>query len=135
MTRVRSDGVMARLSRLDPLAGLAGVVALAVFLLHRWDSVLSRDLALYSYAGQQVADGVPPYVGVLNRAGPLAHLLPAIGVLAGRTLGVDEVLSMRVFYMLVSVAAVCVTYLLGRDLFASRAAGLATAATLLSFHA
>jgi 4-amino-4-deoxy-L-arabinose transferase-like glycosyltransferase len=108
---------------------------LVVFLLHRWDSVLSRDLALYSYAGQRVADGVPPYVGVLNRAGPLAHLLPAIGVLGGRALGADELLSMRVFYMLLSVAAVCVAYLLGRDVFESRLAGLATAATLLSFHA
>jgi len=121
--------------RFDPLVLVTAAVALVTFLLHGWDGVLSRDLSLYSYAGQTVADGVPPYVGVLNRAGPLAHLLPAIGVLVARTYGGDEVHAMRVFYMVVSVIAVVVAYLLGRDLFRSRIAGLATAATLLSFHA
>ncbi len=135
MSRLGRDGLAVRLRRPDPLMVIAGAVALVVFLLHRWDAVLTRDLALYSYAAQQVADGVPPYDGVLNRAGPLAHLLPAVGVVAARLVGADEVLSMRVFFMLLSVVAVCVAYLLGRRLFDSRAAGLATAATLLSFHA
>ena len=124
-----------RVRHLDPLPWVAGAVALAVFVLHRWDGFLTRDLALYSYAGQQVANGVPPYDGVLNRAGPLAHLLPAVGVLAARAAGVDELLGMRVFYMLLTVVAIAVAYLLGRDFFVSRAAGLVTAATLLSFHA
>ena len=124
-----------RWGRFDPLVLVSAAVALVTFLLHGWNGVLSRDLGLYSYAGQTVADGVPPYVGVLNRAGPLAHLLPAIGVLVARTYGGDEVHAMRVFYMVVSVIAVAVAYLLGRDVFRSRVAGLATAATLLSFHA
>lgn len=119
----------------DPLVPVSGLVALVTFLLHGWDAVLTRDLALYSYAGQTVADGSPPYVGVLNRAGPLAHLLPAIGVAVARTYGGDEVHAMRVFYMVVSVLIVPVAYLLGRDVFRSRLAGITTAATLLSFHA
>jgi hypothetical protein len=52
--------------------------------------VSSRDLAIYSYAGRQVAEGVPPYVGNLNRAGPLAHLIPAIGVAGARVGGFEE---------------------------------------------
>ena len=39
----------------------------------------------------------------------------------------------RVLFLVFSVAAVCVSYLVGRDLFASRLAGLATSATMLSF--
>ena len=43
-------------------------------------------------------------------------------------------ITMRVVFMLIATAAVCTVYLLGRDLFDSRAAGLVTAGALLSFH-
>ena len=66
---------------------LVGAVALLTYALHGVNGMLTRDLAVYSYAGQQVADGVPPYVGILNRAGPLAHAIPAIGVWIARTAG------------------------------------------------
>jgi len=123
-----------RFARLDPLVALTCVVAAAVFVLHGFDGVLSRDLGVYMYAGQQVADGVAPYAGILNRAGPLAHLLPGIGVATGRWVGADDVLSARVLFMMLSVACVGTAYVLGRDLFRSRPAGLATAATLLCFE-
>ncbi|WP_180936186.1 glycosyltransferase family 39 protein [Nocardioides ungokensis] len=123
-----------RFARLDPLVALTCVVAAAVFVLHGFDGVLSRDLGVYMYAGQQVADGVAPYAGILNRAGPLAHLLPGIGVAAGRWVGADDVLSARVLFMVLSVACVGTAYVLGRDLFRSRPAGLATAAALLCFE-
>jgi hypothetical protein len=41
---------------------------------------------------------------------------------------------MRVLFLFLTVACVGVAYLLGRDVFRSRAAGLASAAALLSFH-
>ena len=66
--------------RPDPFAGVVALGSLVVFALHGTEGMLSRDLGIYAYAGQQVADGVPPYVGVLNRAGPLAHVLPGVGV-------------------------------------------------------
>jgi hypothetical protein len=121
--------------RRDPLPALAAVVALAVYLPHGLDGYLTRDIGLYSYAGQRAAEGVPPYLGVLNRAGPLAHLIPGIGATAARVLHTDDLFTMRVLFLLLAVACVVVTYLLGRDLFRSRAAGLAAAATMLSFHA
>lgn len=123
-----------RIARVDPLLPVVAVVSLVVYTVHGFHGALTRDLGIYGYAGQQVADGVPPYLGVLNRAGPLAHVLPAVGVLAARVLGTDDVVTMRVFFMLLASAAVCVSYLLGRDLFRSRAAGVVTAAALLSFH-
>ena len=135
-TRHRAPGhpwLRGRFARFDPLVIVACAVAAAVYVLHGFDGVLSRDLGVYMYAGQQVADGVAPYVGILNRAGPLAHLLPGVGVAAGRWVGVDDVLGARVLFMLLSVACVGAAYVLGRDLFRSRPAGLATAATLLCF--
>ncbi|WP_157558947.1 ArnT family glycosyltransferase [Nocardioides sp. Soil774] len=123
-----------RLPRVDPLTFLVGVVSALVYTLHGFHGALTRDLGVYSYAGQQVADGVPPYVGILNRAGPLAHAIPGVGALVARLFGTDELVTMRVVFMLIATAAVCTIYVLGRDLLGSRAAGLVTAATLLSFH-
>ena len=107
--------------------------ALVVFLVQGFDSILTRDLALYSYGAQQTVEGVPPYVSVLNRAGPLAHLVPAVGVGAARIVGMDDILGMRLLMLLISVACVWVLYLLVRDLFHSRLAGVASAGALLTF--
>lgn len=119
--------------RTDPLTPLLGAVSLVVFWLHGFSSYLSRDLALYTYAGQHVLDGVPPYVAVLNRAGPLAHLLPAVGIAAGRAVGQSDVLGARVFYLLLAVVCVCLVHVVGRDVFGSRLAGLVSATAFLTF--
>ncbi len=125
---------MPEVIRRDPLVPVVGIVSVVVYTLHGFHGALTRDLGIYAYAGQQVADGVPPYLGVLNRAGPLAHVLPGSGALLARVAGLDDLVTMRVVFMLAAAAAVCMIYLLGRDLFDSRPAGLVTAGALLSFH-
>jgi hypothetical protein len=127
-------GPWSRLRAADPLTAVTCAVALAVYLPHGFAGYLSRDLGLYSYGGQQVAEGVPPYVGTLNRAGPLAQLIPGVGAFVARAVGADDLLGMRVLFLLLSVGCVAVAYLLGRDVFRSRAAGLACAAAILSFQ-
>lgn len=122
-----------RLGGLDWLTPVVGAVALVTYYLHGFNGNLNRDLAVYAYAGQQVADGVPPYLGILNRAGPLAHLFPGLGAVGARLVGIDDVLGMRLLFMLMAVACVCAVYLFGRDLFRSPVTGLAAAAALLSF--
>ena len=117
----------------DPGLLLVGLVSLGVFLLHGFNSGLHRDVGIYAYAGQQVAAGVPPYEGILNRAGPLAHLLPGLGVALARTSNVDDLLGMRLLFLALSVAAVCAAYAVGRQVFGSRPAGLVSAATLAAF--
>lgn len=117
---------------LDPLIPVTALVAMAVYLTHGFDGGLTRDMGVYTYGGQQVAEGVPPYVAIVNRAGPLAHLLPGIGVWAARLVSVDDVLGMRVLFMLFAVASVAAAYVLVRDVFGSRLAGLVAAAALLS---
>ena len=130
----RGAVLLARLRRVDPVGPLLGVVAAVVYALPGFNGYLSRDLALYAYAGQQVADGVAPYVGVYNRVGPLAHITPGIGALAARLVGGDDLLGMRILSLLLSAAAIWMAYLLGRDLFRSRAAGIATGAALLGIN-
>ncbi len=124
----------ARLRRLDPLVPLTGLVSLAVYLLNGFNGYLVRDLGVYAYAGQQVAEGVPPYVGILNRAGPLAHLVPGLGAWVARQVGVDDLLGMRFLFALLTAAGVSAGYVLARDVFRSRAAGVTAAATLLALR-
>lgn len=126
---------MSRRLRERDLAGPALVLAaLVVFLLHGFDNKLSRDLGIYAYGAQQVAEGVPPYVSVLNRAGPLAHLVPGVGVIVGRIVGLDDVFAMRLLMMLLSLVCVALIYRLGREVFATRAAGVVAAVTLVCFQ-
>lgn len=120
--------------RVDPLLPLICLVALAIYLPHGFAGTIGGDSALYVYGGQLVAEGVPPYVELFNRAGPMAHLLPGVGVAAARLVGGDDVIGVRVVFLLLTIAAVGLAYILGRDLFRSRWAGVATAAAMLAFN-
>lgn len=133
-TTAARNRVRGAVAAVDPLLAGCCLVALVVYLLHGFEGPLLRDSGIYAYGGQRVAEGVPPYVAIANRAGPLAHMLPGGAVAVARAVGVDDLLGIRVFYMLISVACVGLAYLLGRDLFRSRFAGVTAAATLLSFH-
>lgn len=126
--------VRERFAAIDPLLVGCCLVALVVYLLHGFDGVLTTDQGVYAYGGQWVAEGVPPYVAIANRVGPLAHLLPGGAAFVAHVVGVDDLLAMRVFFMLMAVAAVGLAYLLARDVFRSRLAGVAAAAALLSMH-
>ena len=120
-----------RLAHVDPLVPALCALATVLYVLHGFDGYLSRDLGDYAYGGQQVAEGVPPYVAVVNRAGPLAHLIPGVGAVLAQWVGADQVVGMRVFLMLFAIASIGVLYVLARDLFRSRLAGVAAAAMLL----
>ncbi|MBO0846716.1 MAG: hypothetical protein J2P22_15020 [Nocardioides sp.] len=128
-------GMRAWLKGVDPLVGVVALVSLVVYLLHGFDKILARDLGLYTYGGQRFLAGDPPYVGVLNRSGPLAHLLPGIGTWAGRLVGLSDVHGARALYMLISVLAVCVVYLAVRDLTRLRPAAVVAAVAFLGFQA
>ena len=134
MSGVQSWAVRASSGRrIDPLVPVVGLVALLVYALQGLDATLGRDLGLYSYAGQRVVAGDPPYVGVMNRAGPLAHLLPGLGVAFARLGGYDDLTGIRVLFLLLGALCVPLAYLLGRELFRSRAAGIIAASAMLSW--
>jgi hypothetical protein len=113
---------------------LCGLAATVVYLLYGFDGQLHRDQAMYVYAGQRVAAGAAPYIDMFERTGPLAQLIPGIGVLAARAANVDDIIGIRVLFTLLAAASVSLAYLLGRDFFHSRLAGLASAAALLCFE-
>ncbi len=117
--------------RLDPWGPVLALAGLVIFLLHGFGGTLTRDLALYSYSGQQLVEGVPPYVSVLNRAGPLAHMVPGGGAAIARLIGTDDLLTQRALMTVLSVAAVWLIYVVARDALESRMAGAVAATSLL----
>ena len=130
--------MLSRLRAVDPWGPVLAAVGVVVFLVHGFGGILTRDLALDAYGGQQFSEGVPPFVSVLNRAGPLAHMVPGVGTWLGRLFGADsgaaDLMVMRALMLVLSAVAVWVVYLLVRDAFASRVAGLAAASSLLAFQ-
>jgi GNAT superfamily N-acetyltransferase len=123
-----------RVAGTDPLLGGVAVVSLVVYALHGFNGALTRDLGVYTYAGQRFVAGDPPYVGIMNRAGPLAHALPGVGIWLGRLFGVGDIHGVRVFFMLIAIACVCLVYLTVRDLTGTRAAAVVAAAAFLGFE-
>ena len=129
-----SAGVRRLLAGRDPWPAVLAVVALVVYLVHGVLGAISRDLSLYVYAGQQVLDGHAPYVAILNRAGPLAHLVPALGIALGRVVGLSDPVGARLLFLIVAVAAVVAVYFWCRLVLRSRSAALVGAAALLCSH-
>ena len=77
---------------------------------------------------------MPPFASIFNVIGPLGHILAAAGVVLARVAGFDELLGMRLVYWFLASLTVGFVYLLGRTLFGSRPAALASAAAFLSFE-
>lgn len=117
----------------DPLVPFWLVVPVVAWIGHGFTNGVTRDVALYVYAGQAVADGEPPYVAVMNRAGPLAHLLPGLGVALGRLVGVADVTGARLLYFALAVLTPVLVYLVVRTVHGSRLAASVGAAAMVSY--
>jgi hypothetical protein len=116
----------------DPV--VVGLIALVVYALHGYHGELSRDLAVFTYGGEQVTRGVPPYVGVFNSVGPLADAVPGLAAWLGHLVGAGPLLSMRVFFTCLSALCCALVCVLARDTFGSRAAGLVAPAVFVTFR-
>ncbi|QZY28494.1 hypothetical protein [Nocardioides coralli] len=118
---------------LDPLVPLWLLAPVVTWIGHGFTNGVTRDVALYIQAGQAVADGEPPYVAVWNRAGPLAHLLPGLGVSLGRWVGAEDVTGARVLYFALAALTPVLVYVTVRTVFGSRLGGSVGAAAMVSF--
>jgi hypothetical protein len=116
----------------DPL--VVGLVALVVYGLHGFHGELNRDKGVFTYGGIHVAQGTPPYVDIFNSVGPLADAVPGLAIRLGSLVGVDPVLSERLFFTVISALCCSLVYVLARDTVGSRAAGMIAAAAFLTFE-
>lgn len=96
------------------------LVATVLFACYGVGGQLSRDEAVYVYAGQRIVDGVPLYQGIFDPKGPLGGvLLAAVAALPG-----DDVLAARAAFGALSVGSVLALVLLARRLTGSLAAAV-----------
>ncbi len=88
---------------------------------------LLRDDAVFLYGGQRMAEGIPPYVGIFDVKGQIAPTVAGIGAVISKWAGSDDILTVRVVFLLASSMAAAAAYLLGESLFQSAGVGIFTA--------
>jgi hypothetical protein len=108
-------------------------IAALVYALFGFNGKLVRDDAIWLYSGQQMAQGIPPYVSIFDFKSPLGPMLAGIGAWAAYLVGGDDVLFVRVIFFLLSCLAVVAVYYWSRTLFRSRSAGVLAAVAFLGF--
>ena len=113
----------------------AAVVLAALFVYTRYGTQarLLHDDAIFVYGGQQMADGVPPYVSIFDHKGPLSTMLCGVGAWVARLAGLDELTTIRRLFLLSALGAVLGIFGAGRRLFGSTRAGLLAAAVFLAY--
>ena len=106
----------------------------AVTLMYRPFSQLEvGDQAIYDYIAQAILRGQVPYRDVVDIKGPLAAHLSALAMLAGKLLGVRDIIAVRFLHVLMAGLLSAVTYLVGTNYLKSRAAGVLSALVPLCF--
>jgi hypothetical protein len=125
---------MRALRATDPLGPVLALVAAVVYALAGWTGVLNRDLGLFVYGGQRFLAGEPPYSGVFNRVGPLADIVPGIGIGVGRVIGLGDIHAVRLWYLALSALCVWLLYVVARDVLGSRPGAVVACATFLCFE-
>ena len=112
---------------------LVSLIAALVFSQYGLDGALNRDHAIYIYSGQQMVQGTPPYVSIFDHKGPMGPLVSGIAVSIGTLLNMDDILVVRITFLVLSSLAVGMLYLLGATLFNSQKVGLLSALTFVGF--
>jgi hypothetical protein len=112
---------------------LVAALAAGIFGLYGFEGELVRDDAVYLYSGQQMAEGTPPYRSIFDQKTPLAAMAAGAGVLLARLLGADDVLTVRVLFLVIGALAAAGVYLLADELLRSRRAAFLAACSFINF--
>lgn len=115
------------------LLALLGALTLAAYLTQNFGGGLSRDSAIYLYGGQQLLQGVPPYVSVFDHKGPLAPLLSGAGVFVANLFDASHVMTVRGLFIIFGCLTIAAVYLLGRRLLKSVRGTVFTTVTFIAF--
>lgn len=109
------------------------LVAGMVYAQFGFNGSLPRDNAFYLYIGQLFAKGIPPYIGVYDSHTPLGPMVIGAGSYLAYLLSLDQILTARILFYVISCLTVSAIYLLGTALFNSHRVGIFSALIFLSF--
>ena len=110
------------------------LVAFIVYLSYGMKANLRTDNSIIMYAGQQMANGVPYYVSIFDVKTPLAYILAGVGVIISRIIGWNDIITVRLLFLLISCLTVVSVYFLNKDLFDSTKIGVLSAFLFLCFY-
>jgi 4-amino-4-deoxy-L-arabinose transferase-like glycosyltransferase len=110
------------------------LVAVALYSRFSIDDWLRRDESIYTYGGQQLAEGVPVYKGIFDPKTPLSSMLIGAGVAIARAVGTDELHLVRIEFFLFACLTVAAVYVLALWLWDSVLAGIVAAVTFAAFR-
>lgn len=122
---------MRRQTFLIPL--LIFCTAAFMYALFGFNGKLVRDDAIWLYGGQQMAQGIPPYVSIFDFKSPLGPMLAGVGAWLALLLHGDDILYVRLLFFLLSCFTVVAVYYWSASLYRSRAAGVLAAVVFLTF--
>ncbi|UCG02642.1 MAG: DolP-mannose mannosyltransferase [Candidatus Heimdallarchaeota archaeon] len=109
------------------------LISLIVYLSYGMKANLRKDNSIIIYAGQQMANGVPYYVSIFDIKSPLAYILAGVGVIIARLIGWNDIITVRLLFLLVSCVTVVSIYFLIKYLFDSSEVGVLSALLFLCF--
>ena len=112
---------------------VVAIMASFVYGIYGFQGTLGRDEGIYVYSGQQMADGVPPYVSVFDHKGPLSPMLCGFAVAFGRSIGMDDILACRAIFFGISVLSVVSVFVLSEKVFGSLRGAFFSALTFVAF--
>jgi len=112
---------------------LVFVIAAVVYSQYGFRASLTRDGAISLYAGQRMAQGVPPYASIFVNWGPLAAMLAGLGAMLSKQFAWDDIYTVRLIFLMASCFVVVSVYFLGNSLFQSRRVGSFAALAFLGF--
>lgn len=114
---------------------LSMVVAILLYTRFSLMGALSRDEAIYTYGGQRMARGTPPYESIFDPKGPMATIISGFAASLGRAFGFGELYTIRRVFFACAVLTVVAVYLLVLHFGRSVLAALGAATIFASFEA
>jgi len=103
----------------------AFVVTVAVMLIHRpWSQPEAGDEAIWDYVAQCIVRGQVPYRDVVEIKAPLSAYLSATAILAGKAVGIRDVIAVRLLNIMMAGLLSTVTLLVGVIYLRSRVAAV-----------
>lgn len=94
---------------------------------------LTPDRSIQVYIAQEILRGHPPYVAVVFPKTPLTAIFSALTILVGNILGLSDVVSVRLLFLVIGALGVAFTFLVAKSVAPSLPARLASAITLTGF--
>lgn len=99
-----------------------------------WRQPCGQDRAIWDYFAQEIARGGAPYRDVVDIKTPFAAYVGAVVLLVARPFGIQDVLAIRVAWILLSSIAVGLVFLVASRSFNDKVTGMMAAAIVLSFE-